>query len=104
MNEMLKKLHEVELKSLSKKIHAYRTKFGTVHRKCVSCKSEARTDDVEEQTLWYYKILLPTAVSRGSACESKSTLDESFFDDINDDYNESKPLMSSLCVNDTHSI
>lgn len=101
MNEMLKKLHEVELKSLSKKIHANRTKFRTVHRKYkVSCKSES-TDDVEEQTLWYYKILLPKAVSHVSARQSRSTLDESFFDDINADCNESKSLMSSLCVNDT---
>lgn len=100
MNEMLKKLHEVELKSLSKKMHAYRTTFRTVHRKYnVSCKSESRTDEVEESTLWYYKILLPTAISHGSARQSKSTLDESFFDDKN--CNKSKPLMSSLYVNDT---
>lgn len=54
MNEMLKKLHEVELKSLSNKIHANRTTLRTVHRKYnVSYKSEASTDDVEEPTLWY---------------------------------------------------
>lgn len=31
----------------------------------------------------------------------KALLMKSFFDDINDDCNESKSLMSSLCVNDT---
>lgn len=106
MNEILKKLNEVkpltDLKALAKKINAYRTTFRTVHKKYnISCKSGASSDEVEEPTLWYYKILLPTVVTHGSARQSKNTLDDSFLDDINDDGEESRPMMSSSCLDKT---
>lgn len=86
MKELLKKLHEVEpladIKTLSKKINSYRTTFRQVYKKYnMSSEGDAIKDDVEEPTLWYYNILLPTVFGRGSARHKNSTQDDSFIYD-----------------------
>lgn len=83
MQTLLEKLHEVEpladIKTLSRKINSFRTTFRQVYKKYyrpISSEGGA-SKDVEEPTLWYFNILLPTVVGQGSARHNKSRLDDS---------------------------